>query len=151
MRREYHFARNGGHGPQGAILARLRVRLASMYAVSSVLFFAALIPLAYAQERSLEAYTASRRGPVLIASIEGAITPAKDDYLREALEAAKEQDARLLVVRLNTPGGLITSMFLPQSTLLLEVREQSQPARSSRLQATLPTWLPERILEQHIR
>jgi membrane-bound serine protease (ClpP class) len=48
-------------------------------------------------------------GPVVVIDIEGSINPAKDEYLRTSLEAASSQNARLFVVRLNTPGGLLAS------------------------------------------
>ena len=49
-------------------------------------------------------------GPVLIIDIEGAITPAKKEYLRSSLKVAERKQARLFVLRLNTPGGLLNSM-----------------------------------------
>lgn len=49
-------------------------------------------------------------GPVMLASIDGPISPATDDYLRMAIENAEKGNASLLVVKLNTPGGLLPSM-----------------------------------------
>ncbi|MCB0343912.1 MAG: nodulation protein NfeD [Bdellovibrionales bacterium] len=49
-------------------------------------------------------------GTVMIANVDGPISPATDDYLRMAIENAEKARARLLVVKLNTPGGLLTSM-----------------------------------------
>ncbi len=70
--------------------------------------------------RSLAAFTAvilfsistalAANGPVMIAEISGTINPATDDYLRTALKKAEERNARLFVLKLNTPGGLLPSM-----------------------------------------
>ena len=54
-------------------------------------------------------YAADGR-PVMIIDLDGPITPASDDFLATALTQAKERNAKLLVIRLNTPGGLLTSM-----------------------------------------
>lgn len=48
-------------------------------------------------------------GPVLRIDISGPITPAVDDYLQGALERAASRKARLLLITLNTPGGVLTS------------------------------------------
>jgi membrane-bound serine protease (ClpP class) len=47
---------------------------------------------------------------VAVAPLEGAIGPAKADFARRAIESAAEQGAQLLVLRMDTPGGLDTSM-----------------------------------------
>ena len=48
--------------------------------------------------------------PVFQLTIEGVIGPATDDYIDRALETAAQQQAELIVIRMDTPGGLDTSM-----------------------------------------
>ena len=57
-------------------------------------------------------------GPVYIITISGAITPATDDFLKTSIEKAEQRAARLLVVRLDTPGGLLTSMQTMSGAIL---------------------------------
>ena len=46
----------------------------------------------------------------LIVSIDGAIGPASASYVKEALAKASERRAEVVLLRLNTPGGLNSSM-----------------------------------------
>ncbi|MCC6953796.1 MAG: nodulation protein NfeD, partial [Deltaproteobacteria bacterium] len=59
-----------------------------------------------------------RTGPILIGDIDGPINPATDDYLKTLLRTAEERNARLVIVRLNTPGGLVASMQTMVQSLL---------------------------------
>jgi membrane-bound serine protease (ClpP class) len=55
---------------------------------------------------------ASAGGPVVVATYEGVINPVAAEYVHDALAAAQTSGALALVLKLDTPGGLDTSMRL---------------------------------------
>jgi len=48
--------------------------------------------------------------PVVIVPLEGAIGPSSADFARRSIERAQDDGTQLVVVRMDTPGGLDTSM-----------------------------------------
>ena len=49
---------------------------------------------------------------ILLATYDGVINPVAAEYLQDALVSAQDSNAQALIIRLNTPGGLDTSMRL---------------------------------------
>jgi len=66
-----------------------------------------LLGIAVAHCAVAKAYAAAE---VKVIAIEGVIDPAMADYLERALSEAQNSQAQCLIIRLNTPGGLGTSM-----------------------------------------
>jgi membrane-bound serine protease (ClpP class) len=81
-------------------------RLSSPPVLIASLLFGPLVSLV-----SLWLAPASGAGsPVVVATYEGVINPVTAEYLHDALAFAESNRAQLLVVKLDTPGGLVTSM-----------------------------------------
>ena len=57
-----------------------------------------------------EAPASSSPGTVVLMELDGAIGPAAVDHVRRGLRLAAREEARLVVIQLDTPGGLDTSM-----------------------------------------
>lgn len=53
---------------------------------------------------------AKQPGAAVVLTIDGAIGPATADYVERGIAIAREKDARLVVLRMDTPGGLDTAM-----------------------------------------
>jgi len=52
----------------------------------------------------------SIQGPIIQLSVEEAIGPATDDYIKRALETATESNAEIVIIQMDTPGGLDSAM-----------------------------------------
>jgi membrane-bound serine protease (ClpP class) len=59
---------------------------------------------------ALPARPATAADRAIVLEIDGAIGPPLADYIARELTAARTEEARLIVLRMNTPGGLDTSM-----------------------------------------
>jgi membrane-bound serine protease (ClpP class) len=56
--------------------------------------------------------TGRAAGPVVVATYEGVINPVAAEYLHDAMSFAEAKHAQAIILRLDTPGGLDTSMRL---------------------------------------
>jgi len=67
--------------------------------------------------------TSNPIGPVILLNLDGTINPAGDDYLDSGIRRAENQNSPLIVVRLNTPGGLLSTT----RTMVQKIAESSVP------------------------
>jgi membrane-bound serine protease (ClpP class) len=54
--------------------------------------------------------SASAKGPIVVVDLNSDVDQISDGFLKDALKHAAREDARLVVIEINTPGGLIDSM-----------------------------------------
>ena len=62
------------------------------------------------EDESSDAESSTGGGTVTLLQIQGAIGPATTDFLTRGIEMAEESNATLIVLEMDTPGGLDTSM-----------------------------------------
>ncbi|MEH2509991.1 membrane-bound serine protease (ClpP class) [Nitrobacteraceae bacterium AZCC 1564] len=79
-----------------------------MKMVQAALVAAIAAAVQFASPALLSAEESGR--PALMIEIDGAIGPATARYVKEGLTTARERSAEVVILRLNTPGGLVTSM-----------------------------------------
>lgn len=88
--------------PVGAKLRRL------VLTAAGIVLAAGAVQAQPAQHETAPERTAPK--PAVLAAIEGPIGPASESHVEDVIEAARERNAEVLILRLDTPGGLATSM-----------------------------------------
>lgn len=73
---------------------------------------AILVPIASpaAEEAVTSGDVPIRSGPIAVVEFAGAVNAASSDHFLQAIEQAEEMDAAILLVELDTPGGVISDM-----------------------------------------
>lgn len=69
--------------------------------------FLLLISTFFIQQTNADSTPSDRR--VIVINIDGAINPSSSDYISTSIKKAKEKNAECLIIKLNTPGGLLKS------------------------------------------
>src|SRR6516225_9653477 len=67
-------------------------------------------PLSTSEPSPAATPAAAKPGTVVLMELDGAIGPASVDYIRRGLKQAAKENARLVVIQIDTPGGLDASM-----------------------------------------
>ena len=83
-----------------------------------ILMLASLLCIALGAVLAWQAQAQQAERTALVMTIDDAIGPAISDYFQRGLELAEEQNAELVVVEMDTPGGLDASMRSMISAML---------------------------------
>ncbi len=95
------------------MLSHTRPRMRSLWRIGSALVFClGLFGLA------LHAQNDDRAGQAVVLELDGAVSPASADYLIRGIETAAADGAGLVIVQMDTPGGLVTSTREINSAIL---------------------------------
>lgn len=81
-----------------------------MHTLIKSLFLTALLTALPPAPATAEEDTRAARGSAVVLTIDGAIGPATADYLVRSIEDAEEAGRHLIIVEMDTPGGLDSAM-----------------------------------------
>ena len=86
------------------------MKIQPLVAVRLLVAWIALLALLFAVASTRAAEREVAEGSVVVITLDGAISPATADYAVRGMRKASDQRAALVVLKLDTPGGLDTSM-----------------------------------------
>ncbi len=92
------------------VSAFYRAREGILISLKRIVIAALILTSLIFSKQWLEGISASSQGKVYVARIASSINPAVSDYLERALEKSEKERGAVLIVQLDTPGGLDTSM-----------------------------------------
>ena len=82
---------------------------AKRLAVFSFIFLCGLLLLSYGPQTLFGAEKDVGRPVVYLLDVDGTINPALSDYIIKGIEKAKENNAACVIIRMDTPGGVVTT------------------------------------------
>lgn len=72
--------------------------------------FASTSDISKENKKTVDKIIPQGKGPIIELTLQGPINPVSYDYIHKGILHAEEKDARLLILKMNTPGGLLPSM-----------------------------------------
>jgi membrane-bound serine protease (ClpP class) len=82
---------------------------AKRLAVFSFIFLCGLLLLSYGPQTLFGAEKDVGQPVVYLLDVDGTINPALSDYIIKGIEKAKENNAACVIIRMDTPGGVVTT------------------------------------------